>query len=620
MVRAFLGLLLAFTLSLSAHAWPRHGSGAPPPPAACPKGTAFADGCAGLAALGHIGATADYANYAAYVASVQLSSQAWGGGAQTAQIEAWNMPGIAPFAIGPWTPRAAMLNAWDEVTAGHVPGCSTSHQADTTSPEIRCFTVGSTVDIEGLDFHPTSGTFANTCIYLLIQNNLTSLTLKNNHFQGDTTTANCEKTGNGGDLVRFASGLEAADVESNEFDGACATASAISNPTQTDFNDFRKTSGATNPGPGTYKFNRFHDSCFRPFNGLDGSADWETDNFLRYCLLCTVAGTHGEAFEYGPSGATCTGTAPVICVNEIIPSLVARFNLNVPAQLASAGMTTPFYMGDGGRKGTEYQSVVLDYNTSITNQFTVASTAQNYSGGTVTLTTANALSLFIGANVTISGVAGTGAFAQANGTFALSASSGTTISYVVPGAPAMTLTAATINGNETGATLLQTTGTLFDAFEVKGNIVDPSGGLNFNLAGTYSCIIQSVGNQGITGSTDGATAQFAATARGIGTLVPGAYLYGGPLGSIVTPGNNVIQPYGLLSTDGNGGSGTYYLSTTPSAGSSSAYLTSGVFGTFVVPASGGGPQTGGSQNWSLLSNTAITGFQTIDNSGSPVCH
>lgn len=582
------------------------------------------DGCLALVSLGHLGLVQDFANYPAMVTYAQQTGQSYANGANTTQLQPWNIVGVGGYAVGPWTPLngqpGGMGNAWDDAHNGLIPGCAASGSSGAYL--VSCSMASTDVTIQAEDFLPTTGTGANQCIFLFINNTTTSHHGKiiDNHFK---TGAECVGTSSN-TTVNIAAGTEDLDVESNEIDGNCVNIQGLTGASNhIDWNDGRRAISGTFPGSTTFKYNRQHDSCGRPWDIADSpSITYRYNTLVNWCYLCANQTLHGEIYEINAkAGPTCSGTAPIICTPQVYSLVDDRYNLSIPHTGITAGITAAFFMGDGGRIGTEFQQFNVIGNTFFGNPFANPIVSISYTSGTgaLVITTTGYTALSPNYNITL---AMTGANTAAlNGAYLVqSVAGGTTcspsctVTVTAPTLlPAPTFVSGTLYGPDFGAVIGETTGPLFDNIAVEANYVDVSGGLK--TSGQYECIIQGAGSQAsnYTGTTDatGTVIDVTSTPPGPGGsggyIAPGDTLENGsPTLSVLLP---VIGPYGGLSGDGNGAQGNYYLNKTLAANTTyTNFGTLGVVTTWNIPASGGPPHSGGLQNYSMTSGNPITGF------------
>jgi hypothetical protein len=173
-------------------------------------------------------------------------------------------------------------------------------------------------------------------------------------------------------------------------------------------------------------------------------------------------------------------------------------------------------------------------------------------------------------------------------------------------------TSVTGGANNVAAGLLELGVNQVTAATIKANYVDTTGVVG--AAPAKACLVLGAASRGLPGSISGTTLTITSGwTLSEGLIWPGGVIYGGTGQGAAYP---VVEPYGTAGTSGVGGAGTYALST--SATSSGSYTEATVV-LSLDEGTGGAPAAGGTNNWSLTSNTAITGYTIAGNTGSPSC-
>jgi hypothetical protein len=150
---------------------------------------------------------------------------------------------------------------------------------------------------------------------------------------------------------------------------------------------------------------------------------------------------------------------------------------------------------------------------------------------------------------------------------------------------------------------------------VYGNYLDPTG-VVVGTGSNRECLVVGAASNGLPGSISGTTltidGTWSLTTNGL--IAPGGTLYndGGTLG----PTFPVVMPFSTPGTTGAGGAGNYILSV--AATSNGPYTETAAVDSLNL-GSGGSPASRGTNNWSLTSNSAITGYTISSGIGAQIC-
>lgn len=617
-----------------------------------PDGTT--DGCLTLLALGHMGVAPRWPTYSAMVTELQQTGQTWAVG-QSTQVAPWNIPDVGSYAIGPYTAYASAADIYAASGTGGAlcttgsgitcSPCAQSVQADTVSPEVLCGVGGKAVDVEGYTNFPASGPNAGKCIFVRVNGQAAQpVVFRSNWFKEGVE---CATTGNSTSMLTISAGTGSLTLENNDFNGNCPAliaANATNAASITDVTDGRRVTAGVTPSAGLARWNRFHDECTRPMQLADGPWQhlyWTASN---WCQLCSNVGLHGEPFENSTIAITCPSG---VCgpLNQQAQQWNKFFVSNAANTKVACCTTSGGYIG-AGRNGNEVVDGVVAEGIIGTNPFvnTIQSGTYNSGTGDVTLITGpicgNGLAYCtntytaVSAGVVTANLTGANV-GSLNGTFPLKSASlsgscspaSCQIVYnVATGLVGVTISGGTIAGANNGAIISETSATLIDSWRVYANYIDITGGLVAAVGSPnlYACILQGAGTQdagtagySVSGTTY--TVGAGATASGNGVVWPGQVVTQGT-GINVTAGNRpTIQPFGTAGTTGNGLGGTYALDLSQPGGSGTNYVSSTGLPSVTIPTNSA-PHAGGLENWSLSSNTAVTGYQDANNLVAQVCH
>jgi hypothetical protein len=165
-------------------------------------------------------------------------------------------------------------------------------------------------------------------------------------------------------------------------------------------------------------------------------------------IFTMAAGSATVSVEVDAHGIVA-GSAPP--ANQVVFPITTLGSFAITASIATTTLTaTVVPAGNSLRAGTPITGTGVTAGTQITGPTTVTIASGTYTSGSgaVSLTMSSTAALAPGASFTLSGMTGTGAFAQLNGTWtATGGTAGTTVNFTAPTGLTLTITGGNLVAN-----------------------------------------------------------------------------------------------------------------------------------------------------------------------------